>query len=153
MRLRPALCALLCSLLLLTGCTVWRERPVVNTWKEATGGESLERSFWKEVHDKNWNELSRHIGGNYISITPSGRFDRATSIERLQQIQLDDYSLGDFQVELNANTLVVTYTLTSHGTVAGQPFPSQPVRIMAVWQQEKAGWMKIAHTVTQDLQK
>ena len=132
---------------------MWREHSIVNHWKDATGGESLERSFWKDIHDKNWTELGRHIAGNYISITPSGRFDRSASLDRLQQIQLDDYSLGDFQVELNTKTLVVTYTLTAKGTFAGSPFPSQPVRIMAVWQEQKAGWMKIAHTVTQDLQK
>jgi hypothetical protein len=153
MRFRALLCILVSSLLLLSACTVWRERPVVNNWSQATGGESLERSFWKEVHDKHWDELSRHLGGNYISITPSGRFDRAQALERLQQIQLADYSLGDFQIELNGNTLVVTYTLSARGTSAGHPFPQEPVRIMAVWQQQKAGWMKIAHTVTQHLQR
>jgi hypothetical protein len=144
---------IVCSLALLAGCTVWRERRVVNSWNQTTGGESLERSFWKEVKDKNWKELGRHIAGNYISITPSGRFDRALALARLQEIHLDDYSLGDFQVELNANTLVVTYTLTARGTIAGRPLPQEPVRIMAVWQRQKAGWMKIAHTVTQDLQR
>ena len=153
MRIRLVLCSVLSCLMLLPACTVWREHPVVNTWNQTTGGESLERSFWKEVQDKNWKELGRHIGGNYISITPSGRFDRAAALERLQQVQLDDYSLGDFQIELNGNTLVVTYTLTARGTFSGQPLPQQPVRIMSVWQQQKAGWMKIAHTVTQDLQK
>jgi hypothetical protein len=151
MRFRAVLCTLISSLLLLSSCNVWRERPVVNSWNQTTGGESLERSFWKEVHDKHWTELSRHLGGNYISITPSGRFDRTQALERLQQIQLADYSLGDFQVELNGNTLVVTYTLSARGTFAGKPFPQDPVRIMSVWQQQKAGWMKIAHTVTQDL--
>jgi len=151
MRPRTALCIVTIALLLLSACTVWHEKPVVNSWKEATGGESLERSFWKEVHDKHWDELSRHIAGNYISITPSGRYDRTEALARIQQIQLADYSLGDFKVELNGSTLVVTYTLDAHGTIEGRPFPQQPVRIMSVWQQQKAGWMKIAHTVTQDL--
>jgi hypothetical protein len=150
MRLRTPLCTLVCSLLLLSGCTVWRERPVVNSWKETTGGESLERSFWKDVQARNWKELDRHIAGNYISITPNGQRNRTDALDRLHQFQLDDYSLGDFQVELNANTLVVTYTMTAKGTVAGQPFPSLPVRMMSVWQHQKAGWMKIAHTVTQE---
>src|SRR3954466_5089802 len=101
MRFRALLCTVMISLLLLSACTVWREHAVVNNWKDATGGESLERSFWKEVHDKHWSELSHHIAGHYISIAPSGRYDRTEALARLQQVQLAEYSLGDFQVELN----------------------------------------------------
>ena len=126
---------------------MWREHPVSH-WADATGGEGLERSFWKEVQAKNWTELERHVAGNYISITPEeGRFDRAAALEHLRQLQLDDFSLGDFQIELNGQTLVVTYTITMRGTFAGQPVPSSPVRMMTVWQQQKAGWMAIAHSV------
>jgi hypothetical protein len=130
-----------------SGCTLWREKKVVNHWADATGGEGLERSFWTEVKTRNWNELQRHIAGNYVAFTPEGRMDREATLKHLQQLQLDDYSLGDFQVELNTHTLVVTYTVTMRGTFAGQPLPTQPVRMMTVWQQQKAGWLAIAHTV------
>ena len=125
----------------------------------APSGQLLERGhgrresrtqFLEGRSGENWKELDRHIAGNYISITPSGQRNRTDALDRLHQIQLDDYSVGDFQVELNANTLVVTYTMTAKGKVAGQPFPSLPVRMMSVWQHQKAGWMKIAHTVTQE---
>jgi hypothetical protein len=137
---------LLCTLVLLQACTMWREHPV-NKWSDATGGEGLERSFWKEVKEKNWNELERHLAGNHISVGPEGRLDRAAVLEHLQKLKLDDYSLGDFQVELNTQTLVVTYTVTMRGTLDGQPLPARPVEMMSVWQRQKAGWMMIAHSV------
>lgn len=134
--------------MLLAGCTLWPEHQAVSNWSETTGAESLERSFWKDVQTKNWTELERHVAGNYTSITPQeGRFDRAGALQHLQQVQLDDYSLGDVQTELNGSTLVVTYTITMRGSFSGQPLPSQPVRMMSVWQQQKAGWMTIAHSV------
>ena len=34
-----------------------------------------------------------------------------------------------------------------HGTSAGQPLPSEPIRMMTVWQKQSAGWMEIAHSV------
>ncbi len=34
---------------------MWREH-TVNKWADATGGEGLERSFWNEVKNNNWNE-------------------------------------------------------------------------------------------------
>jgi ketosteroid isomerase-like protein len=147
MRNRLAVFLLLSAVLLLGGCTMWREH-AVSKWTDATGGEGLERSFWKEVQAKNWTELGRHVTGNYVSFTPEeGRLDRAAAIEHLRKLQLEEFSLGDFLVELNGQTLVVTYTITMRGTFEGQPVPTSPVRMMTVWQQQKAGWLAIAHSV------
>ncbi len=137
----------------LVSCSVWREH-AVNSWSDVTGGESLERNFWKEIKTRNWNELSRHLAGNYIAVTPEdGRMDRDTAIERFKTFQLDDYSLGDFQVELNGSTLLITYAITMRGSYKGQPLPALPVHMMTVWQQQKAGWMAIAHSVTGPMEK
>jgi hypothetical protein len=133
--------------MLLAGCTMWREHQVTE-FKDATGGEGLERSFWKEVKAKHWSALEGHLAGNYVSFTPEeGRFDRVSMLAHLQKVQLDDFSLGDLQTELNTETLVVTYAITMRGTFAGQPLPSGPVRMMTVWQKEKTGWVAIAHSV------
>ena len=139
--------SMLSAIILLAGCTVWREHQVTE-FKDATGGEGLERSFWKEVKSKHWNALEGHLAGNYVSFTPQeGRFDRVSMLAHLQKVQLDDFSLGDLQTELNTETLVVTYAITMRGTFDGQPLPSGPVRMMTVWQKQKTGWEAIAHSV------
>jgi hypothetical protein len=139
--------SMLSAIILLAGCTVWREHQVTE-FKDATGGEGLERSFWKEVKSKHWNALEGHLAGNYVSFTPQeGRFDRVSMLAHLQKVQLDDFSLGDLQTELNTETLVVTYAITMRGTFDGQPLPSGPVRMMTVWQKQKTGWQAIAHSV------
>ena len=139
--------SILSAIMLLAGCTMWREHQITE-FKDATGGEGLERSFWKEVKAKHWNALEGHLAGNYVSFTPEeGRFDRASMLAHLQKVQLDDFSLGDLQTELNTETLVVTYAITMRGTFAGQPLPSGPVRMMTVWQKQKTGWQAIAHSV------
>jgi hypothetical protein len=130
---------------LLQACTVWGDRPV-KTWSDVTGGESLERNFWREVKAKNWTELERHLAGNFVSASTRGTRDRAATVEYLKQLQLDEYSLGDFQVELNGQALVVNYSLTATGTIEGRPLPAGPVRMMSVWQQQKSGWTAIAHS-------
>ena len=138
---------MLSGIMLLAGCTMWREHEVTD-FKDATGGEGLERSFWKQVKAKRWNALEGHLASNYVFTTSEeGRLDRAAALAHLQKIQLDEYTLGDLQTELNTETLIVTYAITMRGTIAGQPLPVEPVRMMTVWQKQKAGWMEIAHSV------
>lgn len=134
------------ALLVLSACTLWPEH-VAKDWRQATGGESLERIFWNDVKAKNWTDLETHLAGNYIYAGPEGRRDKASSLTRLQQWNLEDYSLGDVQVEMNGVTLVVHYTISLRGTRNGQPLPTAPIRMLGVWQQQKAGWIAITHTV------
>jgi hypothetical protein len=147
MRNRRSEFLLLSLTLVLAGCTVWGEHPV-HHWQDATGGEGLERNYWNGVKAKQWDELERHLATNYVSFTPEeGRLDREAALDHVRKLQLDDYSLGNFQTELNGGTMVVTYTIAMRGSFAGQAVPAAPVRMMTVWQQEKSGWMAIAHTV------
>ena len=147
MKNRLTLFLLLSTTLFLYACTMWGAHPVTK-WKDATGGEGLEQTFWREVKAKQWDGLGSHIASNYIAVSPEeGRFDKAAFIAHLQQLRLDDYTLGDFHTELNSETFVVAYTIVMRGTLAGQPLPAEPVRMMTVWQKQSAGWMAIAHSV------
>jgi len=137
--------ALLSLVYCLAGCTVWPQHAVA-TWNNATGGETLERSFWRDVQSGNWKELQRHLAGNYVWVTPSGRLDRPAALQYLQSLHLEEYSLGRLQTELNGNTFVVNYTLTMRGTAQKQPLAVAPVSMMTVWQHQKSGWVAIAHS-------
>ena len=140
--------ALLSAVLLMPACTVWREHPGSSKWTDATGGEGLERSFWKEVKDKKWNELEHHLASNYVAVSAQGgRLDKAAALAQIQKLRLDDFTLGDVQTELNSDTFVVTYTIAMRGTFDGQPLLTEQLRMMTVWQKQNAGWMAIAHSV------
>ena len=148
MKNRLAIFLLLSAVLLMSGCTVWREHPGSSNWKDATGGEGLERSFWKESKPSDGVSWSTASASNFVGVSPEGgRLDKAAALAHLQQLQLDDYTLGDVQSEMNSDTFVVTYTVAMRGTSGGQPLPSEPMRMMTVWQKQSAGWMAIAHSV------
>ena len=45
---------------------------------------------------KRWNEVEHHLASNYVLVTPQeGRLDKAAAFAHLQQLQLDDFTLGD----------------------------------------------------------
>jgi len=139
------------ALLLEAGCTMFKEKPA-NSFAEATGGEGLERVFWKSVAAGNWTEVDRVLASNYAGVAASGTLDKAAALEQYRQWQLKEYSLGDLKTEMNGNTIVVTYTITLNGSAGGsggsQALPSTPQHMMSVWQQQKKGWVEIAHSVS-----
>jgi hypothetical protein len=139
-------------LLFTSACTFNGDHPA-RALSEATGGEGLERVFWKNMRAANWVEVERALASNYAGVTPTGTLDRSATLEQYRGWQLKDYALGDLNTELNGTTIVVTYTITLNGTSNGsagsQPLPSIPQHMMSVWQQQKAGWVAIAHSVSQ----
>ena len=142
---------LILSTLSETGCTMFAEHPA-NTFADATGGEGLERVFWKNVSAGNWTGVDRVLASNYAGVSASGTMDKAAALEQYRQWQLKEFSLGDLKTELNGTTIVVTYAITLNGSVGGssgaQPLPSAPQRMMSVWQQQKSGWIEIAHSTS-----
>ena len=144
--------ALTFALMFAPACTFYGDRPA-RALSEATGGEGLERVFWKDVQTANWVEVERALASNYTGITPSGTLDRSAALEQYHRWQLKDYTLGDLKTELNGTTIVVTYNITlngviSNGAAGSQPLPSTPQHMMTVWQQQKKGWVVIAHSVS-----
>jgi len=79
-------------------CTFYGEHPA-RALSEATGGEGLERVFWKNVQAANWVEVERALASNYAGVTPGGMLDRAATIEQYRQWQVKDYSLGGLKTE------------------------------------------------------
>ena len=133
------LCAALCA------CTVWRDRPAKSV-SDATGGEGLVRAFWREVKDKRWADVEKHLASNFVDVTASGTRDRTATLEYLKQLKLEDYSLGEVETELNGDTFVVTYTLVLRGRSTDQSPPESAQWILTVWQRQKAGWVEIAQS-------
>jgi len=158
--------ALMFALMFESACTFYGEHSA-RSLSEATGGEGLERVFWKNVQAANWVEVERSLASNYAGVTPVGMLDRSATLEQYRQWQLKDYALGDLNTEMNGTTFVVTYTITLNGTLNGagnasagngaigngaagsQPLPSAPQHMMTVWQQQKKGWVILAHSVSQ----
>ena len=146
-RLRLCISMLVVITGLTAACTMSGEHPA-RSFADATGGEGLERVFWKEIAARNWTEIERVLASNYMGTAPGGMMDRAAALDQYRTWQLKDYSLGDLKTEMNGSTFVVTYTITLNGNAGAQPLPTGPQHMMSVWQRQKEGWVEIAHSVS-----
>lgn len=142
---RLARLVLIGSLLVITSsCSMWKNPP--KGWKGATGGEQLERLLWDEIKAKNWAEVEHHLEPMFVSTSPDARRDRAGSLERWKQYEIQSVSVTDVQVQTAGADFIVTARVTLSGTAAGKPLPSEPVQTMTVWQQVSKGWVAVAHS-------
>ena len=144
--MRSFLCvALAFALISATGCTVYGEKSKP-AWASATSGEQYERLFWDSVKARNWRDVEAHLSGTVVTEAPDAVRNKQQTMEQVRQLNLTDYSLGDIQTQTNGPDLIVTYTITMHGTFNGQPIPDSPQRMMSVWQQVGKGTVITAHT-------
>lgn len=119
----------------LSACTMWKE-PKVDTWKNTTSVEAMERLLWQEIKTGNWVEVEAHLASNFSDSTAGGVLDKGQTIARWKS-QTGDVALGEFAVTDHGSTTVVTYTWAK----AGGPVE----RRVSVWQKQKEGWVMVAH--------
>ena len=133
-------------LVCLCACTIWK-KPAAAGWTSATGLEEYERLMWKAVQSGDWQQVNAHLAPEFMAAMPEGVRNRAATLEHLQQMKLTDFSLGEFESHPAGTDMVVSYVITLRGTVGGRPLPSEPMRVMTVWQTVKNGWVQIAQAV------
>ena len=127
---------------------MWKEKPA-NSWSSATGGEHFERLMWRDVKAQHWAEVESPPGaGLRLALPAAATRDRAATMDYLKSLALAEYTLGDFNTTTNGADMVVTYTARVTGTYKGRPLPSEPIRMMTVWQQVTKSWVAIAHSET-----
>ena len=125
---------------------MWPEKKVT-AWDGATGGAHFVELFWQDVKAKRWDDVGKRLAPTFVVTNAGGTYDRAAALERFRTLDIQDFSLGELQVQPSGgDVIVVTYTLALRGSQAGAALSAEPVRAMTVWQQHKDGWLAIAHS-------
>jgi hypothetical protein len=141
--LRKISASLFVWVVVLTGCTIWAQKPL--SWGSVTGAEGYERLMWQEIKAGNAKEIERRLASTFTMIDPSGRvLDKPTALAEMKSLAIADFSVGEFNVTPNGEDMVVTYTAEVNGTWQGQPLRASRLRVMTVWQQADKGWQAIA---------
>lgn len=110
-------------------------------WSGATGGEQLERLFWKDVQAESWTEVDRHVASTFAGAGPAGNMDRGAFLRHLQQAPLTQVSLAECQTQMNGSDVMVTCLLRAQW--GSRPSSSST---LSVWQRLNKGWVMVAHS-------
>jgi hypothetical protein len=130
------------ALLLQMGCSAAAPSKVSN-WRNSTGAAAYQRLFWQAVKEKDWLQVESHMASNFTYLSSGGGKDKQQTVDYLRGLELKDFSLGEINVNPSGSDAIVTYTIN---LAAGSNSPGQghPKRHMAVWQQQKSGWVMVA---------
>jgi hypothetical protein len=131
--------------ILLVGCA---GEPKHATWTNATGAEQNERLMWQSIQSKDWANVERHLSPTFIGVPPDGRmFDRAGWVEQWKGGDVQEFSLGDMQVQPEGTDMKVTYVLHVKAS-AKALLPSSGLRVISIWQEVKSRWILTAMSIT-----
>ncbi len=137
--MRQCLALIVLLLLFTPACTMW-SKPA-SGWSGATGGEQIERLFWKDVQAKDWSEVDRHLAATFSGVGPSGSLDRAGFLDELKKSAMGEFSLSECHSQINGGDTIVSCTMRAQR--GGQPVASAT---LSVWQPLKKGWVMVAHS-------
>lgn len=126
-----------------SACSMWKQP--AKGWSGATSGEQLEKLWWEDYKARNFTEMNKHVSETVVATTASGSFDKKSWFAHLQEVQLDDYALGDVEVQSNGADMMVSYVISLKGSFRGQPLPARE-RMLTVWQQVGKGYLIVAHS-------
>lgn len=128
--------------LLLAGCA---GEPKHATWVNSTGSEQHERLMWKAVQEKDWANFEHHLSATFVGVNAEGKlFDRAGWLEQWKNAPVQDFSVGEIQVQPEGPDMKVTYILQLQGSGTA----SAGWRVVSIWQQFKKGWVLSATSIT-----
>ncbi len=144
--MKPRFLAALICVSAVVGCTMWSKQ---SGWSGATGGEQMERLWWRDVQAGRFNDVEKHMAASLVVVMPAAVRDRAAMLQHLKELEIRDYSLGDFVTQPNGPDLTVAYRATVNGKQGGQPVQLH-LRYLSVWQQTRHGWLLTAQSITPD---
>ncbi len=151
------------SILLLLSCSGQKEEAVEEDLSKKAeeahqelfkgDGEKMERDFWAAMKNQDWQEVESKIAEGFQSMHQDGPRTRAQEIELIRNLNLGEYTLGNFKVTQNGPAIVVSYTVSVTETIEGETLPTEPAGRISVWLRGDEEWQWISHVNMNPMKK
>src|SRR5512146_552256 len=123
----------LSAVLSLAGCTKWGEKKHPN-WRQATSGEHLVNLFWKNVKDKKFRELGKHVAPEFMGTNEMATLDKPALLEHVSHLEIESFQIGEVQTKPAGRDLIVSYVMTLRLKTPNGPSRDMRLRMLSVWQ-------------------
>jgi hypothetical protein len=104
--------------------------------------------MWQSIKSKDWANVERHLSPTFVGVIANGElFDRAGWLEQWKNAKVQEFSMGEVQVNPEGPDMKVTYIFHIQGATPGPTSPDG-FRVISVWQEIKSRWMLSAISIT-----
>ena len=135
--------AVVCSVLSFGGCTKWGEKKNPN-WHQVTSGERLVNLFWSDVKEKRLQQLSAHVGPEFIGTNEAQTLDKAALLDHVSHLDIESFQIGEVETRSAGGDMIVSYVITLRIKSANGSDAEMRLRMLSVWQELKHGWVVVA---------
>lgn len=111
---------------------------------EEVDGEVLVQEVWKAMKDCNIDFIDNILDPAFQAVHQDGTRNKDEEIELIKGLDMGDYTLTDFVVTKNANTLNVTYFVNVTETIDDVVLSKKSAR-MTIFNKTPEGWKWVAH--------
>jgi len=118
----------------------------------ATGGATAdeliakEKQLWDALKNRDYEAFGRMLSSDSVYISSDVVGGRDETVNGVRNFAPTEVNLSDWKtVVLDADAVVVTYTVDAKGTSGGQPIPPGAQRASTAWVKRGAEWLAVYH--------
>jgi len=120
---------------------------------ETTLGETLVRQLWANLKDRRIETVQSQIAEGFQSVHQYGASNREQEKELLKRLNIDEYTLSNFQITQNGPVIIATYFISVEEKIKGQRLSKKPAPRLSVFLKTESGWQWIAHANLKPLEQ
>ncbi len=116
----------------------------IQTQAEEVDGEKLVREVWEAMKSTDMEYIENILALGFQSIHQDGARNREEEIELIKGLDMGEYTLDNFKVTKNENTINVTYFVHVTETIEGNTITKLAARL-SVFSKTPEGWRWFSH--------
>ncbi|HEX8128906.1 MAG TPA: nuclear transport factor 2 family protein [Pyrinomonadaceae bacterium] len=105
-----------------------------------------EKQLWDALKNREYEAFGKMLSSDHVYISSDVVGDKAGTLNGVKNFAPTEINLSDWKtVVLDADAVVVTYTVDAKGTSGGQPIPPGALRASTAWVKRGGEWLAVYH--------
>lgn len=105
-----------------------------------------EKQLWDALKNRDHEAFGKMLSDDSIYVSSDVIGDKAATINGVKNFAPTEITLSDWKtLVLDADAVVVTYTVNAKGTSGGQPLPPGALRASTAWVKRGGEWVAVYH--------
>lgn len=112
----------------------------------AAEATTREKQLWDALKNRDHDAFGKMLSDDAIYVSSDVIGDKAATVNGVKNFAPTEITLSDWKtLALDADAVIVTYTVNAQGTSGGQPLPPGALRASTAWVKRGGEWVAVYH--------